>query len=117
MNWTDFIAYAFGGAFLTNAIPHLVSAVTGRPFQSPFATPHGVGLSSSTVNALWGCFNLIVAYALLVQVGDFDLHNLTHAGALGLGILITSVATARLFGRFHGGNTPLDPSNTSGKAP
>jgi hypothetical protein len=45
------VSYFFGGAFLANALPHLVSGMMGRAFQSPFAL-------------------------------------------------------ARLFGRFHGGNSP-----------
>jgi len=60
------------GAVLTNAIPHLVSGVMGRPFQSPFAKPPGEGLSSSTVNVLWGFFNLAIGYLLVCRVGDFD---------------------------------------------
>ena len=39
MNWLHDISYFFGGAFLTNAVPHFVSGVMGRPFQSPFAKP------------------------------------------------------------------------------
>ena len=62
MNWLDLIAYFFGGAFLTNAIPHIVAGSMGEPFQSPFATPRGEGLSTSTVNILWGFFNLAVGY-------------------------------------------------------
>lgn len=58
MEWLHYLAYFGGGAFLTNAIPHFVSGVMGRPFQSPFAKPPGEGLSSSTVNVLWGAFNL-----------------------------------------------------------
>jgi hypothetical protein len=64
-------SYFFGGAFLTNAIPHFVS-VMGEPFQSPFAKPPGQGLSSSTVNVLWGFFNIVlgtlssVAWVILV---------------------------------------------------
>ena len=50
MNWLHDASYLFGGAFLTNAIPHFVSGVMGRAFQSPFAKPSGEGLSSSTVN-------------------------------------------------------------------
>ena len=69
MEWLHGISYFFGGAFLSNAIPHLVSGVMGRPFQSPFAKPSGQGLSSSTVNVLWGVFNFAVAYPLLVRVG------------------------------------------------
>ncbi len=51
MEW-KLVSYFFGGAFLTNAVPHLVSGLMGRPFQSPFASPSGEGLSSSTTNAL-----------------------------------------------------------------
>src|ERR1700735_2099505 len=108
MNWLNLVSYFFGGIFLANAVPHLVSGMMGRPFQSPFAKPHGEGLSSSTVNALWGFFNLIVAYVLLCRVGDFDLRSTDHVAAFGLGVLLTSVAMARMFGRFHGGNSPGD---------
>jgi hypothetical protein len=106
MSWLYDLAYFFGGVFLTNAIPHFVSGVMGRPFQSPFAKPPGEGLSSSTVNVLWGFFNLVVAYLLICHVGDFDLRLWDHAAALGFGILLMGALTARLFGRFHGGNSP-----------
>ncbi len=36
MEWTHYISYFFGGAFLTNAVPHFVRGVIGQPFQSPF---------------------------------------------------------------------------------
>jgi hypothetical protein len=103
MQWLAFVAYVFGGAFLCNAVPHFVSGVRGEPFQSPFAKPPGKGLSSSTVNVLWGAANLIVAYLLLVQVGDFDLHSLADAGAFGVGVLAMAVFAARAFGPLHGG--------------
>ncbi|MDE2465506.1 MAG: hypothetical protein KGO02_17605, partial [Alphaproteobacteria bacterium] len=48
MHWLWIVSYFFGGAFLANAIPHTVSGLMGRPFQSPFAKPPGEGLSSST---------------------------------------------------------------------
>src|SRR5471030_1936791 len=100
MDWAHDASYFFAGAFLTNAIPHFVSGVMGRPFQSPFAKPRGEGLSSSTVNVTWGFFNLVVAYLLICRVGDFDLHSPSHAVALGLGILLMGAVMARLFGRF-----------------
>ena len=101
------LAYFFGGAFLSNAVPHYVSGVMGRPFQSPFATPPGKGLSSSTVNVVWGFTNLAIAYGLILHVGRFDLHAVDHAASLGLGILLMGLMAARSFGRFHGGNTPV----------
>ncbi len=108
MNWLCDLSYLFGGAFLTNAIPHFVSGVMGRPFQSPFAKPHGQGHSSSTVNVLWGFLNLVIGYLLVVRVGDFDLRSTADAVALGLGALLMGVASARMFGRFNGGNSPAD---------
>lgn len=103
MNISALISCFFAGALLTNAVPHLVSGVMGRPFQSPFAKPSGQGLSSSTVNVLWGAFNLAAGYLLLRRVGDFDWKNTVDMTAMGLGILAMSLFCARHFGRFHGG--------------
>jgi len=109
MVWVHVIAYFFGGVFLSNAIPHFVNGVMGRPFQSPFARPPGTGLSSSSVNVLWGFANLVAAYLLLVRVGDFALRCPAHVIALGLGVLLMGLFGARQFGRLHGGNAPTDP--------
>lgn len=106
MPWLHLLAYFGGGLFLANAVPHLVSGTMGRPFQSPFAKPSGEGLSSSTVNVLWGGVNLVLAYVLVCRVGVFDLRDAGNAAALGVGMLLISLFSARHFGRFHGGNHP-----------
>lgn len=106
MNWLSLVSYFFGGIFATNAIPHFVSGTMGRPFQSPFAKPPGQGLSSATVNVLWGFCNAAVAYVLVARVGTFDPRATTHILAFGLGALLISIFSARHFGQFHGGNTP-----------
>jgi hypothetical protein len=106
MPWYHAISYFIGGAFLANAIPHLVSGMMGRPFQSPFATPPGQGLSSSTVNALWGACNVAAGYWLICQVGAFDLRSLAHVLVAGTGALLVAAGSARSFGRFNGGNAP-----------
>src|ERR1700744_6428605 len=106
MNWLHLVSYFFGGLFLSNAVPHFVSGMMGRPFQSPFAKPPGEGLSSSTVNVLWGFANFVVAYLLIARVGNFDLHAIDQITAAGVGVLLMGVMSARLFGRFHGGNSP-----------
>ncbi len=103
MHWYDYLSYFFGGAFLANSLPHLINGISGRAFQSPFAKPPGKGLSSSTVNVLWGIFNLAVAYVLVLRVGSFSLHDTWQAVILGAGVLLMSVMLARAFGRFHGG--------------
>jgi hypothetical protein len=101
--WYHDVAYFFGGVFLANTIPHLVNGISGSPFQSPFSSPPGKGLSSATVNVLWGAFNLAVAYLLVVRVGRFDLRRTRHAAVLGLGSLVIALQLARHFGEFHGG--------------
>src|ERR1035437_3173291 len=103
MNWIHTVSYFFGGAFLANAVPHFVSGMMGRPFQSPFAKPPGEGLSSSTVNVLWGFFNLVVGYLLVCRIGTFDLRKTSHVVVFGAGILAMSLMCAYAFGRFHGG--------------
>jgi hypothetical protein len=102
--WYYLIAYFFGGAFLANTIPHLLNGISGHPFQSPFASPPGKHLSSSTINVLWGMFNLAVAYVLLARVGRFDPRKTWHAAILGLGALLMALMLARHFGELHGGN-------------
>ncbi len=106
MNWAHLVSYFFGGMFLANAVPHFVSGMMGRPFQSPFAKPPGKGLSSSTVNAVWGFFNLVIGYVLVVRVGSFALRSTVDIAALGVGVLLISLQSARHFGQFHGGNAP-----------
>src|ERR1700686_486103 len=106
MERIHYVSYFFGGDFLINALPPLVSGIMGRPFQSPFAKPPGQGLSSSTVNVLWGFLNVVVGYVLIFRVGNFDLRSTEHVVAAGLGALLTGMMLARMFGRFNGGNLP-----------
>ena len=67
MRWYHYLSYFFGGAFLANVLPHLGNGISGHAFQSPFASPPGVGLSSSIVNVLWGLFNLATATCSSVE--------------------------------------------------
>jgi uncharacterized membrane protein YbhN (UPF0104 family) len=60
-----YLGWFFAGAFLTNALPHIVQGVSGNRFQTPFARPRGVGESSAIANVIWGFFNLAVGIALL----------------------------------------------------
>jgi hypothetical protein len=103
MRWHHYIAYFFGGVFLANGLPHLGNGISGHAFQSPFASPPGVGLSSSVVNVAWGLFNLAVGYVLVCRVGDFNLRKTQHVLILGAGIVAESLMLARYFGALHGG--------------
>ncbi len=106
MRWYDYLAWFFGGAFLANTLPHLTNGISGRAFHSPFAKPPGKGLSSPTVNVLWGLFNLAVAYVLIVRVGRFSLLDLWNVLAFGAGILCVSLMLARAFGSLQTGTKP-----------
>lgn len=104
-----YICLFFGGMFLMNAVPHLVSGVQGRPFQSPFAKPHGVGLSSSLVNVLWGFGNLVLAYILLLRLGALAIDSTGDVLTGGIGALAIAIFAARHFGQFHGGRLSSRP--------
>jgi len=109
MNWLWLLSYFFSGAFAANAVPHFVSGMMGRAFQTPFAKPPGEGLSSSTVNVVWGFFNAVVGYLLVAQVGAFNPRATAHVLAFGVGAMLISFFSARHFGQFHGGGSPSRP--------
>jgi len=68
MKWYHYVACFFAGMFLANAVPHFVHGISGDLFPTPFANPPGKGLSSPTINVLWGLGNLAVGY-ILFNVG------------------------------------------------
>lgn len=104
-----YAAWFFAGVLLFNAIPHLVSGVTGRLFQSPFAKPPGVGLSSSRANVVWAFVNLAIGWLLLAWVGMFDWREPLDIAFPVIGALAVSLFMAGYFGRFHGGASPPRP--------
>ena len=61
------------------------------------------------MNVLWGFFNAVVAYLLIVRVGMFDLRSTSDIVTLALGALLIGLHSARHFGQFHGGNAPSRP--------
>lgn len=103
MRWYHDLSYFFGGAFLANFTPHFVQGVSGRPLQTPFASPPGIGLSSPTVNVGWALFNLAVAYLLLVRVGDFDRRRWRNVLVFAAGFGLMAIYVGRALGRLHGG--------------
>ena len=97
MPWYHFVAHFFGGSFLVNAIPHFTNGVSGRMFPTPFASPPGKGLSSPTVNVLWGSLNLVIGYLLVFRVGTFDFRRTLDALIAGAGGLLMAVMLSRAF--------------------
>ena len=103
MHWYQYLFLFLGGFVLANSLPHLANGVSGRSFQTPFANPSGKGLSSPTVNVLWGIFNLSLAYLLIIDFSPFSFHNPRHALIVGTGLLASSLFSAHHFGQFHSG--------------
>lgn len=103
------LLYCFGGGvFLGNSVPHLAAGTMGRPFQSPFANPRGEGYSSSTLNVVWALMNLAGGYLLLVFAGHFNPSSVAHAASAFGGVALISLYVAARFGRFNGGDRPLE---------
>lgn len=90
MKWYHYVACFFAGLFLANTIPHLVHGVSGDSFPSPFSNPPGKGLSSPTVNVLWGLCNLLVGYVLF-RVGKVSQTNKWTVLVLFAGIACMSI--------------------------
>ena len=98
-----YLSYFFGGAFLTNAVPHFVNGLSGQQFPSPFASPPGQGMSSPTVNVLWGAFNPVIGYLLIARVAAFNLRETLHVLAVLAGGLLMAILLAQAFGQVYAG--------------
>lgn len=99
MAWYAYLAYFLAGVFLANGVPHFVHGISGKKFQSPFASPPAVGESSPLVNVIWGLVNFIIGYALIYGVGDFTFGFSPAVLMVGLGAIVASVALAFYFRR------------------
>jgi len=101
MSWHLGVAYFFGGAFIANAIPHVVAGTSGRVCPTPFASPPFRGMSSPAVNVAWGLFNLALAYLLLLHVGEFDIRSWLHVAVCFAGFGAMAFQCARAFVKIH----------------
>ena len=103
MAWYVYLAHFAAGLFLANGIPHFVSGISGKRFQSPFASPRGVGESSPLVNVIWGMVSLAIGYVLIFGVGEFAFGFTLEVLMVGLGAVVAAVGLALYFGRVPGG--------------
>ena len=93
MEWYLYVASFFSGIFLANAVPHFVQGVSGNKFPSPFAKPPGKGLSSPTVNVLWGLFNFLIGY-LLLGVGQVNFDDVPSLLVFFVGVIAISIISS-----------------------
>ena len=102
MPWYVYVAYLAAGGFLANGVPHFVNGISGRKFQSPFASPPTVGESSPVVNVIWGMCNFAIGLVLIRGVGQFRCGLLTDVALVGAGMLVTGAALGWYFGKVRG---------------
>ncbi|MGA2792765.1 MAG: hypothetical protein ABSE69_04415 [Roseiarcus sp.] len=100
--WYIYLLQFVSGLFLANGVPHFVQGISGNRFQSPFASPHGVGESSPVVNVLWGFANIAVGFAILWSFAPKGSGVVGEWIAVGLGVLVAAVLLSRHFGRVRG---------------
>src|SRR5277367_2897191 len=101
--WHIFLLQFVAGLFLANGVPHFVQGISGHWFQTPFASPPGVGESSPVVNVLWGFLNLVIGFALLFEFAPKGSDVIAEWACVGLGALVMALALARHFRRVRSG--------------
>jgi hypothetical protein len=99
LTWRTYLAYFIAGVFLTNGVPYFIQGISGQKFQSPFASPPGVGESSPLVNVLWGMTNFVIGFLLLFGVGTYKVGVNLPTIFVGIGSIITAIALSRHFSR------------------
>ncbi len=97
--WYIFLLQFIAGLFLANGVPHFVQGISGAWFQTPFASPPGVGKSSPVVNVLWGFLNLVIGFALLFEFAPKGADVVLEWVFVGLGALLMALFCAWHFGR------------------
>jgi hypothetical protein len=103
MPWYHFLLEFLAGAFLANGVPHFVHGVSGSPFQSPFASPPGVGESSPVVNVVWGFANFVAGVLLLYFFEPLGPLAWLGWSLFGLGVLGLGLQLATHFGKLRAG--------------
>jgi len=86
--------------FIANMVPHFIQGVSGQTFPTPFANPPGKGLSSPTMNVLWGLFNLIIGYVLF-RAGKISNSKIWSVIIFFIGILLMGIMLSYSFVDIH----------------
>ena len=101
--WYVYVLQFVSGLLIANGVPHFVQGVSGHWFQTPFASPPGVGESSPVVNVLWRFVNLAVSFALLFAFAPKGGDVIAEWSLVCLGALVMALALGRHFGRVRSG--------------
>ena len=93
MEWYNYFAGFWAGAFLANFVPHFVKGVCGDKFPTPFSKPPGKGLSSAPVNVVWALVNLaagLVLWHVSKPCASYGLMAAFAVGFAGLGLQMST---------------------------
>jgi hypothetical protein len=100
MEWYNYLAIFFSGAFLSNAIPHFVNGISGDKFPTPFAKPPGKGLSSPVLNVAWGALNILIGFVLL-KAGKLQMGNTLNLVIFFAGFVAMALMMGSHFSKKH----------------
>jgi hypothetical protein len=100
MEWYNYLAIFFSGAFLSNAIPHFVNGISGDKFPTPFAKPPGKGLSPPVLNVAWGALNILIGIVLL-KAGKLQTGNTVELVIFFAGFVVMALMMANTFSTKH----------------
>jgi len=100
IQWYQYIEAFFAGIFLANTVPHFIHGISGNKFPTPFAKPHGKGLSSPLTNILWANFNLLIGY-ILFRSSEVSADNKILSIVFFIGILVMSIFSSIHFLEKH----------------
>jgi hypothetical protein len=99
MAWYGYLLQFLSGVLLTNGVPHFVQGLSGSWFQSPFASPPGVGESSPLINVYWGFANLVEGAVLLARFAPAPPRAYLDWGLVGAGVLLAGTQMSTHFGK------------------
>ena len=102
----DYVFICMSGMLITNAVPHLVAGLQGRPFPTPFARPSGFGNSPAIVNFLWGALNLLVGLYL------YSMYPVKVGVTPGFGVFLLGILVIGIFCAWHFGKVQRDKGIT-----
>ncbi len=94
---TSVIIWGFvAGVLAGGGLPHFVSGIMGKAYQTPFGKPNSPG-----VNVVWGWLNWVVA-VLVWHIAPMRLHPRAAFVATALGVLLVGLMlTYRVKGSQH----------------
>jgi hypothetical protein len=87
-----------GRGFSYKLYPSFCPGNIRKPFPNAFSKPHGIGLSSPSLNVLWALFNLATGYLL------FRISHISSQDNFSLLLFFSGIAgmSLRLSKRFAG---------------